>query len=153
MDSFILGLQTIGAWLLFGAPLLQAATELYEEVKGWEAIKNKHESSKRKDIGKIQFWWWLLPPLKIYLEKRRIQKIQKTYSDIKLSDETRESLHKYALKVNGWSGVTIGGWLAAIGTTWQLVGNFELGPEIWLGLVIFFSYVSILIKIKLLIKK
>ncbi|MGO2743370.1 MAG: hypothetical protein ACTIAM_07045 [Pseudolactococcus laudensis] len=55
MDSFILGLQTIGAWLLFGAPLLQAATELYEEVKGWEAIKNKHESSKRKDIGKIQF--------------------------------------------------------------------------------------------------
>ncbi|MGO2743371.1 MAG: hypothetical protein ACTIAM_07050 [Pseudolactococcus laudensis] len=94
-----------------------------------------------------------MPPLKIYLEKRRIQKIQKTYSDIKLSDETRESLHKYALKVNGWSGVTIGGWLAAIGTTWQLVGNFELGPEIWLGLVIFFSYVSILITIKLLIKK
>src|SRR5574337_152579 len=152
MDRLILVLETLGAWLLFGAPLLQATTELHEEVAGWEKIRSKHAAAKKIDIGKVTFWWWLLPPLKVLFEKRRIRKIQRIYADIKLSDETQERLYTYALKVNGWSGVTLGGWLVAISTTWTLVGNLELSLGAWIGLVIFFSYVSIIINIKLLIK-
>ena len=93
MDRLILVLETLGAWLLFGAPLLQATTELHEEVAGWEKIRSKHAAAKKIDIGKVTFWWWLLPPLKVLFEKRRIRKIQRTYADIKLSDETQERLY------------------------------------------------------------
>lgn len=153
MDRLILVLETLGAWLLFGAPLLQATTELHEEVAGWEKIRSKHAAAKKIDIGKVSFWWWLLPPLKVMFEKRRIRSIRKAYAEIKLSDETQERLYKYALKVNGWSGVTLGGWFVAISTTWELVNNFGLSLSAWGGLVIFLSYVSIIINMKLLIKK
>ena len=153
MNSMILVIETIGAWLLFGAPLLKATTELHEEVAGWEKIRSKHAATKKIDIGKVSFWWWLVPPLKVMFEKRRIRRIRKAYAAIKLSDETQESLYKYALKVKGWSGVTLGGWFVAISTTWTLVGNLKLSLGAWIGLVIFFSYVSIIINMKLLIKK
>lgn len=149
MDSVILVFEMIGAWLLFGAPLLQATTELYEEVSGWDKIRKKYDVSNRKGIKKHSFWWWLLPPLKIYLEKRRIRKIKQHYADTKLSAATHKELRQFSLKVNGWSGVTLGGWLMALSTTWTFTEKCRMSIGIWLVLVIFLSYVSILINIKL----
>lgn len=153
MASVILVIELIGVWLLFGAPLLQATTELYEEVSGWDKIKAHHDTRTPQSIKKHSFWWWLLPPLKIYLEKRRIRKIKQRYAHVKLSDASRQELRQFSLKVNGWSGVTLGGWLVAISTTWDFSEACHLGVGIWITLVLFFSYVSILINIKLVIHR
>lgn len=142
-------IETIGAWLLFGAPLLQATTELHEEVAGWEAIKKRFQTSNKISIKKISLWWWLLPPIKIFLERRKIKKIKHAYADIKLSDDTHKVLHRFSLKANGWIGVTLGGWLVAISTTWELVEKVELGIKTWLFLLLLFTYTSILFTIKL----
>lgn len=145
-------IETIGAWLLFAAPLLQATTELHEEVAGWEAIRNRFQTSNKINIKQISLWWWLLPPVKIMLERRKISKIKQAYADITLSDDTHKALRHFSLKANGWIGVTLGGWLVAISTTWELVENVELGIKTWVFLLLLLTYTSILFTIKLIKK-
>lgn len=152
MTFLILVIETIGAWLLFAAPLLQATTELHEEVTGWEAIRKRFYTSTKIAIKQISLWWWLLPPVKIILERRKISKIKQAYADIILSDDTHKALRRFSLKANGWIGVTLGGWLVAISTTWELVEKVELGIKTWVFLLLLLTYTSILFTIKLITK-
>lgn len=152
MTFFISIIEAIGTWLLFAAPLLQATTELHEEVAGWEAIKQGFQMSKKINIKQVSLWWWLLPPVKIFLERRKISKIKQAYADITLSDETHKTLLRFSLKANGWIGVTLGGWLVAISTSWELVETFELGIKTWVFLLLLLTYTSILFTIKLITK-
>lgn len=152
MDSIVIIIELIGAWLLFAAPLLQATLELHEENESWDAIKNKHRAYHQPIIKKSYFLWWLIPPLKILFEKRRIRKIKHLYSDVKLSSETTRRLHRYGLKANGWSGVTLGGWCIAVSTSWDVTKHFNLPIAIWLCLILSFSFISTLINMKLTFK-
>lgn len=152
MTFLIPVIETIGAWLLFAAPLLQATTELHEEVTGWEAIRTRFHTSTKIPIKQVSLWWWLLPPVKIILERRKISKIKQAYADIILSDDTHKALRRFSLKANGWIGVTLGGWLVAISTTWELVEKVELGIKTWVFLLLLLTYTSILFTIKLITK-
>ncbi len=152
MTFLIPVIETIGAWLLFAAPLLQATTELHEEVTGWEAIRTRFHTSTKIPIKQVSLWWWLLPPVKIILERRKISKIKQVYADVTLSDDTHKSLRRFSLKANGWIGVTLGGWLVAISTTWELVEKVELGIKTWVFLLLLLTYTSILFTIKLITK-
>ncbi|CEN28591.1 MAG: hypothetical protein L0F95_00290 [Lactococcus sp.] len=152
MTFLIPVIETIGAWLLFAAPLLQATTELHEEVTGWEAIRTRFHTSTEIPIKQVSLWWWLLPPVKIILERRKISKIKQVYADVTLSDDTHKSLRRFSLKANGWIGVTLGGWLVAISTTWELVEKVELGTKTWVFLLLLLTYTSILFTIKLITK-
>ncbi|MCJ1979195.1 conserved hypothetical protein [Lactococcus piscium] len=152
MTFLIPVIETIGAWLLFAAPLLQATTELHEEVTGWEAIRTRFHTSTKIPIKQVSLWWWLLPPVKIILERRKISKIKQAYADVTLSDDTHKALRRFYLKANGWIGVTLGGWLVAISTTWELVEKVELGIKTWVFLLLLLTYTSILFTIKLITK-
>lgn len=152
MTFLIPVIETIGAWLLFAAPLLQATTELHEEVTGWEAIRTRFHTSTEIPIKQVSLWWWLLPPVKIILERRKISKIKQAYADVTLSDDTHKALRRFSLKANGWIGVTLGGWLVAISTTWELVEKVELGTKTWVFLLLLLTYTSILFTIKLITK-
>ena len=152
MTFLIPVIETIGAWLLFAAPLLQATTELHEEVTGWEAIRTRFHTSTKIPIKQVSLWWWLLPPVKIILERRKISKIKQVYADVTLSDDTHKSLRRFSLKANGWIGVTLGGWLVANSTTWELVEKVELGIKTWVFLLLLLTYTSILFTIKLITK-
>ena len=152
MTFLIPVIETIGAWLLSAAPLLQATTELHEEVTGWEAIRTRFHTSTEIPIKQVSLWWWLLPPVKIILERRKISKIKQVYADVTLSDDTHKSLRRFSLKANGWIGVTLGGWLVAISTTWELVEKVELGTKTWVFLLLLLTYTSILFTIKLITK-
>lgn len=143
MEQFISVLELIGAWLLFGAPLLQSVTELYEELDKREKLVQKiNDYNSRKTIKSISFWWWLFPPIKIILEKNKIKKIKKL-TDNHLSKETKNKLHRLSVKANGWSGVTSGGWLVAVSTTWNFAQSMNLSIYYWLLIICFGSYASI----------
>ncbi len=87
--------------------------------------------------------------IKNIFRKKTYQKDKKIYSDVKLSTETKQRLHRYALKANGWSGVTLGGWCIAISTSWDFTEHFNLPIAIWLCLIISLSFISTLINMKL----
>ena len=143
MEQFISVLELIGAWLLFGAPLLQSVTELYEELdKREQLVKKINNYNSRKTIKSISFWWWLFPPIKIILEKNKIKKIKKM-TDNNLSEETQNKLYRLSIKANGWSGVTLGGWLVAVSTSWSFVQSMHLAVSYWLFIICLGSYTSI----------
>ena len=51
MEQIISIIELIGAWLLFGAPLLQSVTELYEELDKREKLVQKiNDYNSRKTI-------------------------------------------------------------------------------------------------------
>lgn len=87
--------------------------------------------------------------IKNIFRKKTYQKDKKIYSDVKLSTETKQRLHRYALKANGWSGVTLGGWCIAISTSWDFTEHFNLPIAILLCLIISLSFISTLINMKL----
>lgn len=75
MDYFTSFLEFFGAWFLFGAPLFQSVTELYEELdKREKLIREIYSHNFEEHVKSISFWWWLFPPLKILLEKIEIKR-------------------------------------------------------------------------------
>lgn len=143
MEQYISVLELIGSWLLFGAPLLQSVTELYEELdKREQLVKKINNYNSQKIIKSVSFWWWLFPPIKIILEKKKIQTIKKL-TDNHLSKETKNKLHRLSVKANGWSGVTSGGWLLAVSTTWNFTQSMHLSIYYYLLTIFLGSYISI----------
>ncbi|MCT6894307.1 MAG: hypothetical protein M3Z45_02605, partial [Bombilactobacillus mellifer] len=64
MDIFIDFFEVLGEWLLFTFPIYQGLIELYDYE---HFLEDFSQSSQLSD--KISPWYWLLPPVKIYLEK------------------------------------------------------------------------------------
>ena len=109
LEKLITLLELIGAWILFGAPLFQSVTELYEELEKREKLVTViNQNHTDQAIKKVSFWWWLFPPIKIALEKKKLRQIKKM-TNHQLSEETKEALHRLSLKANGWAGVSLGG--------------------------------------------
>ncbi|MFD2253520.1 hypothetical protein ACFSJM_04060 [Lactococcus formosensis subsp. bovis] len=149
MDYFTSILEFFGAWFLFGAPLFQSVTELYEELdKREKLIREIYSHNFEEHVKSISFWWWLFPPLKILLEKIEIKRIKKI-TDEYITQYTRQKLHRLSVKVNGWSGVTIGAWFIALSTTWEFVKLVHLSLFYWWMFVFGGTYISIFLVIKI----
>jgi len=69
MHILILWLGFAGAWLLVAGPLYQAALELQEQEIEHERIHELQKSIPQPQP--VSLYWWLLPPIKLYLEQLR----------------------------------------------------------------------------------
>lgn len=148
LEKLITLLELIGAWILFGAPLFQSVTELYEELEKREKLVTViNQNHTDQAIKKVSFWWWLFPPIKIALEKKKLRQIKKM-TNHQLSEETKEALHRLSLKANGWAGVSLGGWIVAVSTTWEFVQSDHDALRKWFFLVFLGSYISIFLIFK-----
>ena len=118
MGSLILWAGFFGAWLLVAGPLHQARVELAEE----EFEREQFEDVVH-DIGPpepVSPWWWLLPPLRLYLGHRSKQRWDRQVW-LSLPDQDFEALSSFMSKARGWLLVGAGGLLIATKETWELV--------------------------------
>jgi hypothetical protein len=139
MELFILLAGFFGSWLLFAGPIYQAALELKEED-----ISFSREAFK--DIEKpksISAWWWLFPPLKVYLEWLRSRKYQKAVFNA-LSLSQIESFISFRNKAKGWQLVAIGGLCIALKETYELFEYLE-----W-NMISYFIVVGVLVVLSIL---
>ena len=122
MEQLILWAGFLGAWLLVAGPLHQARVELAEEEferEHFEPIMQTLQPPPRLSI-----WWWLFPPLRLYLGHRRKEEWERRVW-VALPDEDFEALNSFMSKARGWLLVGAGGLLIATKETWELVEGHE----------------------------
>lgn len=114
----------VGVWMLFSFPLYQGALELSEPNR----ILAKFIADDER-YPKISPWYWVFPPLKINLEKKRgIKILQENIEGVSQQNE----LYRYFNKAVGWFYIAIAGLLNGLVVTHDLIE--KLGWSIgWLG--------------------
>ncbi len=124
-------LALLGAWLLFAGPLYQAMLEM----RAHEFAVNHAPLRDRFKAPPVSSWWWILPPVKLWLDKQHSDAIRAQYVG-SLSKEQLRSLVDYLNRAAGWMLVGAGAFLLAMHETIETVEHFELKP--WSGILISF---------------
>jgi hypothetical protein len=138
-----------GSWLLVAGPVYQAALELQEQAMERDEIEAAGKGVSQPPP--VSPWWWLVPPVKYVLERRRDRAFRRDFLHA-LSPRQVESLVNFLNKATGWLAVGTGGLLLAIKETGELVEYHEHWPQwlFWLlapvMLLIAVASVSILIR-------
>lgn len=117
MALLILWCGFIGAWLLVAGPILQAALELREQDIARERIHAVRETIITP--RHVSAWWWLLPPVKFFLEQRQSRRYEMEYIHA-LEPEDLEALVNFINKARGWLLVASGAFLIALKETYEL---------------------------------
>lgn len=131
MDIFIDFFEVLGEWLLFTFPIYQGLIELYDYEHFLEDFSQSSQLS-----GEISPWYWLLPPVKIYLEKQRALKILKRVIN---GDENQfRIVISFLDKATAWYFVSLGGWLNFVSAfySWSEHLHWQHGEIIVLILVL-----------------
>lgn len=118
METFVAWCSFIGAWLLVAGSIYQAVLELKDEDIERGRIRDRQH--KVNPIPKVSAWWWFIPPVKFYLERRRSEAYRNAYLNT-LTDEEIESLVSFINKSSAWIFVAGGGILIAIKETYELI--------------------------------
>lgn len=124
----------LGAWLLVAGPLYQAALELRDEN-----LEQDHFDKAREQVNNVphvSVWWWLIPPVKVYLERRRDARFRREFMN-HLSDTDLEAMVSFMSKATGWAVVSLGGFLLAVNETYELTKVFDAPIHLfWILLVV-----------------
>jgi hypothetical protein len=133
MEQLILWAGFLGAWLLVAGPLHQARVELADEE-----FEREHFEPLMATLDpppRLSIWWWLLPPLRLYLGHRRKEQWERKVW-VALPDEDFEALNSFMSKARGWLLVGAGGLLIATKETWKLREHYEWPQAVfWILLV------------------
>jgi len=141
METFILWIGFIGAWLIFAGALRQATLELQNE--DIEIDRIREASSKIPRPAPTSKWLLLVFPIKLYIDFKRGKEHQRQISALLTSDDVK-SLTSLRNKAIGWMSVAGGGFCIALKETYELGHHQEWGGGILLGLVIFMFILSVL---------
>ncbi|WP_282800725.1 hypothetical protein [Lactococcus lactis] len=116
MEKFVEIIEFIAKWLLFAFPLYQAYIELIEQQKFLNKIVRKS-----KKYPKISPWYWVIPPLKITLEKKRGLTI---LSEGLISKRDFEDSIIFGRKATAWFYVSIAGLLEGVAAVYEVFHSF-----------------------------
>jgi len=116
MSGFIAWCGFLGAWCLVAGPLYQASIELREQDIARDKIA---EINRTHGQDPVSPWWWLFPPARYVLARRRLERNRDAFLAA-LEPEEMEALLTYANKASGWLFVWAGGLLLAVVETWNL---------------------------------
>ena len=133
MDAVIAWVAFVGSWLLFAGPVYQASLELQEE--GLERDRFERVTAGVPNPEPISAWWWLLPPVRYVLERRRWKDHRRTMMTA-LTVAQRKQLIQYLNKTTGWLFVAFGGFLIAVKETWELSERYEWPMWVFFVLVV-----------------
>jgi hypothetical protein len=124
----------VGAWLLVAGPLQQAAMELRQEDARVQRIHAVHAAVPAP--RPVSVWWWLLPPVKVVLDRRRGARHKQAFFE-RLEHEDAEAVLEYLNAANAWLFVSGGACLLAFKETLNLVERFEAPTwAFWAGCVV-----------------
>jgi hypothetical protein len=118
MDYVITLSGFLGAWLLVGGPVYQAALELREQEVDREGI-----DAATHDIQpppRISPWWWLLPPVAYLLNRRRSEKHRQAIWAAMKPEHIQQTV-VFLDKARGWVTVAAGAFFIAVKETWELI--------------------------------
>ena len=133
MDGFIDWCGFFGAWLVVAGSVFQAGLELHEESVARDAMERASQTVDRS--APVSPWWWLVPPVKYFLEKRRSAAFRNDVLSALSVDEV-SALVRYIDKAAGWLLVGAGGTLIAAKESWELVEHYEWPTYLFWVLVI-----------------
>ncbi len=132
-ENLVVWCTFVGAWLLVAGPVFQAALELQEQE--FERDRLEAVSADLPKPAPISAWWWLFPPGRYWLERRRAREYRGAVVS-RLEPRDLELLVRYLNKATGWLFVGLGGFLLATGETWEVIEHFDWPVYLfWLGMV------------------
>lgn len=136
LREILMILAFIGDWLLFAYPWYQAHLELSESQRFLNSVRKV-----ATETTKVSPWFWLIPFLKIALERRRAQNILK--GTVKNWDNFQEMM-SFLNKATAWMYVAVGGLLNAWYTTYELLDHMHVEPLMpwWIASVVILMLVS-----------
>lgn len=141
METLILWLGFIGAWLLFAGPIYQAALELQDE--DIEIDRIRAAGAHVEPMTDTSIWWWLLPPVKVYLEQKRRKAYQIRYIKA-LTPEDVEAVISLSNKATAWLFVAVGGLCIAVKETYELAQHAEWNDVVLVALIVVMFLASIM---------
>lgn len=106
-------LGLVGAWLLVAGPIYQGALELQSLELARERIVERGKTVPR---GRASVWWWLVPPIKMWLEHRHSASYRRAYFDAQ-DPADAAALLAFFNKALGWLVVALGALLLAVKDT------------------------------------
>src|SRR4051812_49318769 len=118
MHSLIPWAGFLGAWLLVAGPVWQAGVRLGKEEFERERFMSAADALSPPE--RVSSWWWLLPPLRLYLSSRSNNRFQEQVL-LSLPDEEYDAFSSFMAKARGWMLVGLGGLLILSKETWELV--------------------------------
>ena len=134
MDALLHWAGFLGAWLLVGGPIFQAAIELRDETidrDEFAATMNSVPPAPRTSP-----WWWLLPPVAYVLNRRRSKTVQDAVLTA-MTPKQRSQFVGFQNKARGWFAVAAGAFFIALKETGELVELYELPVWVfWVGIVV-----------------
>ena len=111
MTTLLSALGVLGAWLLFAGPIYQANVDLNAESAAIDLVRSRVKSAV--DIPRISHWWWLFPPMRIWLVTRRRHEVGRQAKAVLDADEV-QLMVRYYQAARGWLLVGLGAWLLLI---------------------------------------
>lgn len=145
MELLFLYCGFFGSWFLFAGPIFQAALELKDE--DIERDRIRETAKKVTTVRRVSVWWWLLPPVKVYLESVQRRRWQKEYFRLMLPED-REAFVDFTSKARGWLFVAGGGLLIAGKETWELGEKLEWSHLLIFGVIVLCTFVSLLYTVR-----
>jgi hypothetical protein len=132
METLILWVGFVGAWLLFAGPIYQAALELQDDDIEFDRIQAA--GAKVPKPPRASSWLWLLLPIKLYLEFKRNKQHQRQVIMV-LSKEDIEAFMSFRSKATAWLFVALGGFWIAVKETYELAHHEEWGGAVLLVVI------------------
>lgn len=141
METIILWISFIGAWLLFAGPIYQAALELQDEEIEIDRIRAA--GAKVAKPNRVPVWWWILPPIKVLKEWKHRHDYQHRYLKA-LSPEDVEALVAFRSKASAWLFVAVGGLCIASKETFELTHHLGWSSFSFAILIVVMFFASLL---------
>jgi hypothetical protein len=132
MDVLISTIGLAGAWLLLAGSIYQAVLELRAHELAVDRLEKIGAATRTQ---RVSSWWWLVPPIKIYLERQRAIAQRPLYMS-ELTVEEFESMVSYINKATGWFLVAVGGFSIATKETYQFCRERHFAALVFAPIVV-----------------
>jgi hypothetical protein len=132
MDAVIAWCAFTGSWLLFAGPVYQASLELREE--GLERERIEELTAGVAKPAPISAWWWLLPPVRFELGRRRSAEYRRR-TMAAIGPDDLAALVRFLNKA-------FGGLLLAVNETWLLRERYDWPIGVFVVICVFAAAVG-----------
>jgi hypothetical protein len=130
----------LGAWLLVGGPIYQAALELKEQEIDREGIA---EATQGLVVSpRVSSWWWLLPPVAYVLNRRRAEQHRRAMWAAMKPEHVQQTV-VFLDKARGWVAVAAGAFFIAVKETWELVALLHWNVAVFWVAVVVLPFVTV----------
>lgn len=141
---FLDTIDFIASWMLFIYPIYQGVIEFMNRNSVIDFYK-----SRSPKYHQVPVWYWICPPLKMYLEKKRLEQL---IIDSHITEKDAEDLYFVSNKATAWFYISLAGLLQGINATHSLLVAFHIHLPLYLfiiliGVIIVLSFLIIIYRL------